>query len=192
MKDTLKSVFGWLYKKRQVLVHTLVLLFAGLYFVYGLGYTTNWAGVITETRGANFYRASQQANRLMVDIGFVTLIIILVNMTMGSFKRKKYYASNFLLSIVTSLLLVVQAVITLYYNGVLKRMYARITEEEVPAFLYVTHGSGEKSYQIFDQGNILSYILIVVAILLVLFTIQKHLMQKERAKLIKELMINEH
>lgn len=192
MKETLKLTLGWLYKRRQVIIQTLVLVSAALYFVYALGYTSNWAGVVTETRGTNFFNASQQANRLMVDIGFITVIIILINLAFGSFKRPKYYLSNFLLSIVTSVLLVVQAVMTLYYNGVLRRMYEKLTEEEIPAYLYVTHGAGEKSYAIFDQGNVLSYVLIVVAVLSILFIINKAAQQKERAKLIKELLINEH
>ena len=192
MKETLKLTLGWLYKRRQVMIQTLVLVSAALYFVYALGYTSNWAGVVTETRGTNFFNASQQANRLMVDIGFITVIIILINLAFGSFKRPKYYLSNFLLSIVTSVLLVIQAVMTLYYNGVLRRMYEKLTEEEIPAYLYVTHGAGEKSYAIFDQGNALSYVLIVVAILSILFIINKAAQQKERAKLIKELLINEH
>ncbi len=192
MKETLKLTLGWLYKRRQVIIQTLVLVSAALYFVYALGYTSNWAGVVTETRGTNFFNASQQANRLMVDVGFITLIIILINLAFGSFKRPKYYLSNFLLSIVTSVLLVVQAVMTLYYNGVLRRMYEKLTEEEIPAYLYVTHGAGEKSYRIFDQGNVLSYVLILVAVLSILFIINKAAQQKERAKLIKELLINEH
>lgn len=192
MKETLKLTLGWLYKRRQVIIQTLVLVSAALYFVYALGYTSNWAGVVTETRGTNFFNASQQANRLMVDIGFITVILILINLAFGSFKRPKYYLSNFLLSIVTSVLLVVQAVMTLYYNGVLRRMYEKLTEEEIPAYLYVTHGAGEKSFAIFDQGNVLSYVLIVVAVLSILFIINKAAQQKERAKLIKELLINEH
>lgn len=191
MRDTLKGVFGWLYKKRQVIVHTLVVLGALLYFVYTLGYATNWSGVITETRGANFYRASQQANRLMVDLGFVSIIIILINMAMGSFKRKKYYISNFLLSVMTAVIMIVSAAITIYYNGVLERMYAKITEEEVPAYLYATHGAGEKSFAIFQQGNVLSIIMVVIAVILILFTINKHAVQKERAKLVKEMLVHE-
>lgn len=191
MRDTLKSVFGWLYIKRQFIVHTLVLLIVLTYFIYTLGYATNWSGVITETRGANFYRASQQANRLMVDLGFASIIIILINMAMGSFKRKKYYISNFLLSVMTVVIIIVSAVITLYYNSVLERMYQKITEEEVPAYLYLTHGAGEKSYQIFHQGNVLSFIMIVIAIILIIFTIHKQAVQKERAKLVKEMLVHE-
>lgn len=192
MKEMLKALLSWLYQKRQIIIQALVLVSAALYFVYALGYTSNWAGVVTETRGANFFNASQQANRLMVNIGFMTVIIILINLANGSFKRKKYYLSNFLLSIVTAALLILQAVMTLYYNGVLRRMYEKLTEEEVPAYLYVTHGAGEKSYAVFEQGNILSYVLIMIGTLFILFIIQKVSQQKERAKLIKELLINEH
>lgn len=192
MKEALGKIFKWIYIKRQPIVQAIVLLFASIYFIYALGYTTNWAGIVTETRGASFFKASQQANRLMADLGFITLLVVLLNLIMGSFTRKKYYLSNFLLSILASILLVVQAVLTIYYNSVISRMYARLTEEEVPAYLYQTHGAGEKSFAVFEQGNTLSYFLVVVAILLIVFTITKHAAQKERAKLIKELLVNEH
>lgn len=191
MRKTLMSVLRVIYKKRQIIVNTLALLFAIVYFIYGLGYTSNWAGIISATRGGNFFNASQQANRTMVNLGFVTLILILLNMTMGSFKRKKYYFSNFLLSIITSILMIVSSFITIYYNSILERMYERITEDEVPAYLYASHGAGEKSYAIFQQGNILSYIMLVIAVILILFTINKHAVQKERAKLVKEMLVHE-
>lgn len=191
MKDALKSSAKWLYAKRQRILNTLVLLITALYFVYTLGYATNWAGVVTESRGANFFRASQQANRLMVDLGFITVIIVLLNMAFGSFKRVKYYLSNFLLSILTIIMMVVQSAITLYYNRVLERMYQRLTEEEIPPYLYITHGAGGKSYAIFEQGNILAVIMIIIAILFAGFIIQKKVAQNERTKLIKELLYHE-
>ncbi|HOI84539.1 MAG TPA: hypothetical protein PLP48_00555 [Acholeplasmataceae bacterium] len=192
MKDALKSSARWLYAKRQPILNSLVLLITALYFVYTLGYATNWAGVVTESRGANFFRASQQANRLMVDLGFITIILVLLNMAFGSFKRAKYYLSNFLLSILTIIMMVVQSAITIYYNGVLERMYQRLTEEEIPPYLYITHGAGEKSYAVFEQGNILAVIMIIVALLFAGFIIQKKVMQVERTKLIKELLYHEH
>lgn len=192
MKEALGKIFKWIYIKRQPIVQGIVLLFASIYFIYALGYTTNWAGVVTETRGASFFRASQQANRLMVDLGFITLLVVLLNLIMGSFTRKKYYLSNFLLSILATVLMIVQAVITVYYNSVISRMYARLSEDEVPSYLYQTHGAGEKSFAVFEQGDILSFILIGVAIILIVFTIIKYRAQKERAKLIKELLVNEH
>ena len=191
--EGVKASFKWLYKNRQALTYVFVLIVSVSYFVYTLGYSTNWAMVISETRGGSFYRASQSANRLMGELGFITVLIVLLTLSFGSIKRKKFYISNIVLSILTSILLIVSALITLYYNSVLNRMYARITEEEVPAYLYVVHGAGEKSFQVFKIGNILSVFMVIAAVMLVLFLVQKLRAQKERARLIEKMVItHEH
>lgn len=187
--DNIKSAFHWMYKNRQVLTYTLMLLMSLSYFIYVLGYSSNWAMVISETRGGSFYRASQSANRLMGQLGFITLLVVLLTLSFGSMKRKKYYLSNIVLSILSSVLLIVSAFITLYYNSVLNRMYARITEE-VPAYLYAVHGAGEKSFEVFKIGNVLSVFMIISAVLLLLFLVQKLRAQKERALLIEKMVIN--
>jgi len=188
LKEGIVSLFKWTYKHRQKLVFTLLLVIASLYFVYTLGYTTNWALVISETRGARFYRASQAANRMMTNIGFITLVVVLFTMGFGSMKRKKFYVSNIVLSVLSSILLIVSAAMTLYYNSVLRVMYQNVSEDEVPAYLYEAHGAGAKSYQIFDLGNLLSIVMIVTAVLTVWFVIQKVKAQKERAILIEKLV----
>lgn len=188
--EGVKSSFKWLYKNRQALTYVFVLIISVSYFVYVLGYSTNWAMVISETRGGSFYRASQSANRLMGELGFITVLVVLLTLSFGSIKRKKFYISNIVLSILSSVLLIVSALITLYYNSVLSRMYARITEEEVPAYLYAVHGAGEKSFQVFKIGNVLSVFMIVAAVMLLIFLVQKLRAQKERARLIEKMVIS--
>lgn len=188
--EVLKAAIHWIYKNRQALTYTFVLLMSLSYFVYVLGYSSNWAMVISETRGGSFYRASQSANRLMGQLGFITVLVVLLTLSFGSIKRKKFYLSNIVLSILSSVLLIVSALITLYYNSVLNRMYARITEEEVPAYLYAVHGAGEKSFEVFKIGNVLSIFMMISAVLLMLFLVQKLRAQKERARLIEKMVIN--
>jgi len=188
--EGVKTSFKWLYKNRQALTYVFVLIISVSYFVYVLGYSSNWAMVISETRGGTFYRASQSANRLMGELGFITLLVVLFTLSFGSIKRKKFYLSNIVLSILTNILLTASALITLYYNSVLNRMYARITEDEVPAYLYVIHGAGEKSFAVFKIGNVLSVFMIIAAIVLVLFLVQKLRAQKERARLIEKMVMN--
>jgi hypothetical protein len=188
--EGLKSSLKWIYKNRQVLTYTFVLIVSLSYFVYVLGYSTNWAMVISETRGGSFYRASQSANRLMGELGFITVLVVLLTLSFGSMKRKKFYMSNIVLSILSSILLIVSALITLYYNSVLSRMYGRITEDEVPAYLYVVHGAGEKSFEVFKIGNVLSVFMVLAAVLLVIFLVQKLRAQKERARLIEKMVIS--
>jgi hypothetical protein len=181
----LTHVFGYLYQKRQAIVYTLLMTMAVVYLVYVLGYSTNWALIVSETRGGNFYRASQQANRLMFQLA---LILVLTNMLLlgfGSMSRKKFYLSNIVLSVLSSLLMIVSAVITYYYNGVLSRMYARLTPEEIDPDLYSFHGAGAKSFKVFEIGNVFAIVMIVIALIGLIFLIGKIRTQRERAKLIQ-------
>ncbi len=186
----IKRLLTYVRLHQQSITYILVTLCAVIYFVYGLGYSSNWALVVSESRGQTFYRASQQVNRILVDLGFAHLVIVLIHLAFGAITRKKYYVSNFVLSIISSIFMIVIPAITIYYNGILSRMYARITEEEVPAYLYQVHGAGEKSFAVFSIGNAISIVMLVVAILFVEFIIYKWRAQKERAKLIEELLVN--
>lgn len=188
IKDGLLSFLRWIKKNRQPLIYGFLLINAIIYFAYTLGYTTNWALVISETRGGRFYYASQMANRMMAQIGFILVLVVLINMSFGSLKRKKFYLSNIVLSILSSILMIVSACLTLYYNSVLRPMYEAISEEEVPAYLYKTHGAGEKSYKVFEIGNILSIFMFLSAILVFIFVFYKLKAQKERAILIEKLV----
>jgi hypothetical protein len=188
IKIGIHGFMKWVWRNQQILVYTLLLIVSALYFIYTLGYSSNWALVVSDTRGQSFHRASQTANRLMFDLGFITILIVLFALGFSSMSRKKFYLSNIVLSILSSVLLIVSALLTLYYNSVLRRMYERITEEEVPSFLYSVHGAGEKSYQVFDTGNVLAVFMFLTAILVLLFLVKKIRVQKERAKLIEKLV----
>ena len=188
--EGVKSTLRWIRNNRQALAYLFMLIMSLSYFIYVLGYSSNWAMVISETRGGSFYRASQTANRLMGQLGFITVVIVLFTLGFKSMKRKKFYLSNIVLSILSIVMLVVSAAITLYYNSVLNRMYEKITEEEVPAYLYAAHGAGEKSYAVFQIGNVLSIFMIISAIVVCIVLVQKVRAQKERARLIEKMVVN--
>lgn len=188
IKVGLKESFKWIWRNQQILIYVLLLVISSLYFIYTLGYSSNWALVVSDTRGQRFFRASQTANRLLFDLGFFLILTVLFTLGVSSISRKKFYLSNIILSISSSLLLIVNAALTLYYNSVLRVMYARITEEEVPSYLYVVHGAKEKSYQVFDIGNVLAVIMIITSVLVLVFLVRKIKAQKERAKYIEKLV----
>jgi hypothetical protein len=81
--------------------------------------------------------------------------------------------------------MIVSAVITYYYNGVLSRMYARLTPEEIDPDLYSFHGAGAKSFKVFEIGNVIAIVMIVIALIGLIFLIGKIRTQRERAKLIQ-------
>jgi hypothetical protein len=188
LKKILNSLVKYIYQKRQIIVYTLMIIIASIYLIYTLGYSSNWAIVVDETRGGSFYRASQQANQLMFQLAIIVMTSTLLSLSFGSMKRKKFYLSNIILTIFSNVMLMVSAVITYYYNGVLSRMYARITTDEIREETYLLHGTKGKSFAIFEIGNVLTVLMIVIAIVSLLFLIGKIRAQKERAKLIQGLV----
>jgi hypothetical protein len=181
MQNILKTML----KNIQPIVYTLLILTAAGFYVYTLGYSTNWAYIVSETRAGQFYLASQTANRILSQVGFMGVILLLALVFTASFTRKTFYLSNIVLSILSSITLVVSAALTLYYNSVLEPMYRNITTLEVPEHLYQVRRT-VKNYLVFEFGNIYAILMIVVAIIVMVFLVYKIKAQKERAELIQK------
>ncbi|MCF7930310.1 MAG: hypothetical protein K9L02_02245 [Acholeplasmataceae bacterium] len=166
-------------KNVQMIAYVILLLTTVGFFIYTLGYSSNWALIVSSTRAANYFNASQQANRLLAQLGFISIVIVVLGLFFGSAKRTTYYLSNIVLSILSSILLLVSAFMTLYYNKVLEVMYRNISELEVPSYLYDIRRI-KKSYMIFEFGNVYAYVMIVVGILFGVFLIFKLIAQRDR------------
>lgn len=186
MKNIVKTVthlfktFGnWIIDHLQGITYTLLILVVSGFYVYTLGYSTNWATIVSETRASNFYFASQQANKLISQLGFIAVIVMLFVIFTQTHKRRTFYMSNIVLSIFSSILLIVNAALTLYYNSVLGPMYRAITELEVPPHLYTIRRTS-KSFFVFEFGNLYAVIMILVAIWVLVFVGYKMKVQKDR------------
>lgn len=175
----LNSIGKFFSKNVQIIIYTILVITASGYFTYTLGYSSNWAMIVSATRATSFFNAAQQANRLMSQLGFITVVIVLLGLIFGSAKRKTYYVSNIVLSILSSVLLIVSAILTLYYNRIIESMYRSISELEVPQYLYDIRRI-QKSYSIFEFGNIYAYFMIVVSVMFAVFLILKLISQKDR------------
>lgn len=167
----------------QPSVYAVVLIAIAGFYVYTLGYSTNWAYIVSETRAAQFYVASQTANRMLAQVGFIGVILLLLLVFTGTFTRKTFYLSNIVLSILSAISLIVSSALTLYYNSVLEPMYRSITIQEVPEHLYTVRKS-VKSYFVFEFGNMYAIFMVVVSVMLIIFLVYKIRVQKERVKLI--------
>lgn len=181
MQNILKTIFKYI----QPTVYTLLLLAAVGFYIYTLGYSTNWAYIVSETRAARFYAASQTANRTLSQVGFVGVVLLLLLIFSGSFNRKTFYFSNIVLSILSSITLLVSSVLTLYYNSVLEPMYRAITIQEIPEHLYQVRNT-VKSYFVFEFGNVFSIFMILVSIALMGFLVYKIRVQKERKQWVEK------
>lgn len=181
MQNILKTI----QKQSQPIVYTLLVLAAAGFYVYTLGYSTNWAYIVSDTRAAQFYRASQTANRVLSQVGFIGVIILLLVIFTGSFTRKTFYLSNIVLSILSAITLIVSSALTLYYNSVLEPMYRNISPLEVPEHLYQIRRT-VKSFFVFQFGNLYAILMIVVSIIIIVFVVIKLKAQKERALLIQK------
>ncbi len=175
----LNSIGKFFSKNMQIIIYTILILTASGYFTYTLGYASNWAMIVSETRAASFFNASQQANRLMAQLGFITVVVVLLGLVFGSAKRKTYYASNIVLSILSSILLIVSAILTLYYNKIIESLYRSVSELEVPQYLYDIRRI-TKSYYIFEFGNLYAYFMIFIGVMFIVFLVFKLVLQKQR------------
>lgn len=181
MQNILKTIG----KHIQPIVYTLLILTAAGFYVYTLGYSTNWAYIVSETRASQFYLASQTANRVLSQVGFIGVILLLLLVFTASFTRKTFYLSNIVLSVLSSITLLISAALTLYYNSVLEPMYRNISPSEVPEYLYQIRRT-VKNYVVFEFGNLYAILMIVVSVIVVVFLVYKVRAQKERAQLIQK------
>lgn len=179
IQHILNSLRKFVARNIQMIAYVILILTTVGFFVYTLGYSSNWAMIVSSTRATQFFNASQQANRLLAQLGFISIVIVVLGLFFGSAKRKTYYLSNIALSIFSSILLIVSAILTLYYNRILEPMYRGISELEVPQYLYDIRRI-EKSYSIFEFGNIYAYVMILVGALFIVFLILKLSAQRDR------------
>ncbi|MDY0209978.1 MAG: hypothetical protein RBQ91_01045 [Acholeplasma sp.] len=184
MKNIVKTIghvfktFGtWIIDHIQGITFAILIVVMAGFYVYTLGYSTNWATIVSETREPEFYNTSQQVNKILSQVGFIGVLAVLISIFAQSHKRKTYFLSNIVLSIFSSIMLVVQAALTLYYNSVLEPMYRAAN---IPDTLYTIRRTF-KNYRVFAIGNALSVIMILTAALVIAFVIYKVKAQKNRA-----------
>lgn len=179
IKNSIGEIGKGIIKRMQGIVFSLVLLTISGFFIYTLGYSTNWATIISSTRVPEYFEASQQANSYLFTIGFIGVIIVLLGFAVGTHKRKHYYISNIVLSIFSSIILIISAILTWMYNGYLEPMYRAITTDQVPTRLYESRNM-VKSYFVFEFGNMYAIIMVVVSVLSIVYLIYKLMVQKDR------------
>lgn len=181
-----KQIGHWIIDHIQGITFAVFIVVMAGFYVYTLGYSTNWATIVSETREKEFFLASQQVNRTLSQIGFIGVVLMLLGIATQSHKRKTYFLSNIVLSIFSSIVLLVSSALTLYYNSVLEPMYRNAN---IPDTLYIIRRT-TKNYKMFDIGNTLSIVMIVVAIWMILFLVYKLKVQKNRAVEIKKAVEN--
>lgn len=85
-------------EKWRVLLFSLIVLFSIVFFLFGLGFSTNIAKA--ENTGSKeiiaIVQEIQGMNNELVVIGSIGVIFILLNIMLSSHNRKKYYLSNYI------------------------------------------------------------------------------------------------
>ena len=156
-------------KKVQLVIFILALITSIVYMIFVLGFSTNYA--IGAGYLGDFYQDAQKANKHMFDLGLWIIILVGANFLLHSQKNKKFYISNFVVSISLSILMMFAAITTYGYMGPLKASFDQISEGNL-LILSIING-GETTTKNLDQGVTISYILFVQGILVLGITMYK-------------------
>lgn len=93
--NSIKSFFK---NKWRFLLFASIVLFSIMFFIFGLGYSTNVAKA--ENSGSKaiieIVKEIQKANNELVFIGAIVVVFVFLNIMVGSHNRKKYFISNYI------------------------------------------------------------------------------------------------
>lgn len=163
-------------KKLQIGIYILALIVAVLYFLFALGFSTNYA--IGEGYLGQFYVDVQKANKEMYRLGLWTVVLVGFSFLLNTHKNSRFLISNYIISIMIVILMVITGITTYQYMGPLKEAYLQIDEGML--LLTIIINSGEITTKNFDQGVIISFILFAEALLILVmigFKIKKDIVR---------------
>ncbi|MCR3905637.1 MAG: hypothetical protein NUK62_01220 [Tenericutes bacterium] len=164
-------------KKVQLAIHLLGLLVAVSYFVFTLGFSTNWA--VGQMFG-DFFLEAQIANKEMFRWALGGLVFAGLCLVFRVHLNRKFFLSNYILSGIFIIYLIGSAVTTLSHMEPLKAMYLELDEFMLTLITAINYG--KISTQIFDIGVVLSYIMFIQAGLVAFMMVYKFVIRLKRAK----------
>lgn len=150
------------------------LIFASLYFLYSLSFSTGWALGGDGLLGDFFFHA-QAVNQLLYKYGLIIVLFAGANLVFNSHSNHHFYIPNFLFAFGTIIAFVVTALATFREVPALKIEYMALSgfaEEEFGLLdLLTTINLSSISTRLFDLGILAGWALLVMALLLLISTI---------------------
>ncbi len=175
-------------KKIQFIIFVLALVISTLYFIFTLSFSTGWA--LGEAFLHDFFVEAQIANKEMFKWAVRTVIASGVLLLLNTHKNKKLFVMNFIAIAFAVFFLVYPAIITLGYMGPLKEAYKELPEAFLTIIVAINYSN--ISTDIFDLGVIISYLMMLEAVLIVIVTGFKIVEQSNRSKARKQFDLGVH
>lgn len=175
-------------KKVQFIIFVLALVVSTVYFLFTLSFSTGWA--LGETFLHDFFVEAQIANKEMFKWAVRTVVASGVLLLLNTHKNKKLFVMNFIAIAFAVFFLVYPAIITLGYMGSLKEVYTELPEAFLTIIVAINYSN--ISTDIFDIGVIISYLMILEAVLIVVITGFKIFEQFSRSKARKQFDLGVH
>lgn len=164
-------------KKIQKIIYLLGLFVALTFFIFTLGFSTNWA--VGQMLG-DFFIKAQIANKDMFRWALGGLVLAGLCLVFRVHINTKFFLSNYILSGLFVYYLVGSAFTTLKYMEPLKAMYLELDEFWLTLIVAINYG--KISTDIFDLGIMLSYLMFIQAGLIIFMMIFKLAKRLKRAK----------
>jgi hypothetical protein len=153
-------------KKVQIGIYLLALVVSVVYLIFVLGFSTNYA--VGEGYLGQFYIDAQKANKHMYELAIWLVVLVGVSFLLNTYKNKRFYVSHYVISVAIIAMFVITGITTLGYMGPLKEAYLQV--DEFMLFVLTVINGGEISTENFEQGVILSYVLLFQGFLVLLIT----------------------
>lgn len=192
--DKLKKFFK---EKWRVLLFSLIVLFSIVFFLFTLGFSTNIAKaeLTGSTQIIAIVNRVQEMNNELVSIAVAAIILLIVNIMVGSHNRKKYYPSNYVFMGGLLLTLTYGSIRMIQHSSEAVKMLETSFEEQKIFWeiLFIRNQRKDLTFESisgwFDLGY-LSAILALIAVVMIgtlIFVAVKILPQiKQREQFVKE------
>jgi len=157
----------------QKIVFITALILSGLFLIYTLVYSTNWA--LWNGWFDDFFDAAQVANKALFKLAIYSVVLSGFGLMFGNHNGRKFYFYNNIVSVLFALLFIFAGVKTILFNLELKPMFLDIVQNN-QAFLQILLAAnyGSTSPRIFDVGLIMSGFMFIEAILVLYVTYYKN------------------
>ena len=164
-------------KRVQMFAFLSAIIISSLFFIYALGFLTNWALGEWLT---DYFAEAQRVNHILFTWTLYTLVAVAVNIFLNSHSNNKLFMINFVVALISIVLMVITGYQTLKLVIPLKTMYLE-QNEAIWAIVHALNDT-ELSTKTFDIGVKLAYLSFIDAGFLMMVLVLKFVLQLKSAK----------
>lgn len=158
-------------KKVQPILYITTLITVSVFFIYTLGFSTEWA--FGSSRLGGFYKEAQTFNITLYALILPTIFLVGLTMLFQSHKLELFNPFNIILSLLSSGFMAYVAAYSFIHLPGLREKYHSFFNTDALSATHSINLTKSEHLWMFDIGFVLSAMLIILAILVFSFTIYK-------------------